>query len=156
MRRKKNRHPLGAEACSNIHSFIYESQICDSAKVSISVLHANIFYCYIFIKIQRQCSLALPLLWTPRGRRQPLMVKSYHLIEPPYCIYKMKQNLHNSAKYKTFPYLGFSLLCGANFDTKLHQERKLCFHDREIMALLPLRWNDVKQAVAPMEVRPSA
>ena len=56
MRRKKNRHPLGAEACSNIHSFIYESQICDSAKVSISVLHANIFYCYAFIKIQRQCS----------------------------------------------------------------------------------------------------
>ena len=26
MCRKKNRHPLGAEACSNVYSFIYESQ----------------------------------------------------------------------------------------------------------------------------------
>ena len=29
-----------------------------------------------------------------------LAVKSYHLIEPPYCVYKIKQNLHNVAKYK--------------------------------------------------------
>ena len=75
---------------------------------------------------------------TPRGRRQPLTVKSYHLIELPYCVYKMKQNLHNAAKDKIFPYLRFGLLCGVYFDTKLHQERKLCFHDRKIMALLPL------------------
>ena len=50
----------------------------------------------------------------------------------------------------------FGFLCGVNFDTKLHQERKLCFHDREITALLPWKWNNLKQAVAPMEVRPSA
>ena len=29
-----------------------------------------------------------------------LAVKSDHLIELPYCIYKMEQNLHNVAKYK--------------------------------------------------------
>ena len=57
-----------------------------------------------------------------------LAVKSDHLIELPYCIYKMKQNLHNAAKDKIFPYLRFGLLCGVYFDTKLHQERKLCFH----------------------------
>ena len=29
-----------------------------------------------------------------------LSVKSYHLIELPYSVYKIKQNLHNVAKYK--------------------------------------------------------
>ena len=68
MCRKKYRLPLGAEACSNVHSFIYESQIYDSAKVSISVLHANIFYCYVFIKIQRQYRFGIASAMNTEGK----------------------------------------------------------------------------------------
>ena len=57
------------------------------------------------------------------------MVKSYHLIEPPYCIYKIKQNLRNPADDLTpaCPIVGS--FCGADFDTKFHQEQKPCFID---------------------------
>ena len=70
------------------------------------------------------------------GRRQPLTVKSYRLIEPPYCIYKIKQNLRNPADDLTpaCPIVG--RICGADFDTKFHQEQKPCFHNNGCLATL--------------------
>ena len=65
----------------------------------------------------------------------------------------MKQNLHNSAKDKTFPYLRFGFLCGVNFDTKPHPERKLCFHGKRIWGNIAFNGGDVKQAMAPLRVR---
>ena len=50
-------------------SIIYESQIHDSAKVSISVLHANIFYCYAFIKIQRQYRCGIASAMNTEGKK---------------------------------------------------------------------------------------
>ena len=46
----------------------------------------------------------------------------FHLIELPYSVYKIKQNLHNVAKYKILTWIVFGFSCGVNFDTKLHQE----------------------------------
>ena len=65
-----------------------------------------------------------------------LTVKSYHLIEPPYCIYKIKQNLRNPADDLTpaCPIVGS--FCGADFDTKFHQEQKPCFHNNGCLATL--------------------
>ena len=69
-----------------------------------------------------------------------LAVESYHLIEPPYCVYKMKQNLRNPADDSTLACPIIGSFCGADFDTKFHQEQKLCFHNNEFLATLPWVW----------------